>query len=202
MSVPFSFITAPSVLTRASDAVESATTDSFQKAECVVPNARQDHVKKPKIPYLRKRVHSTARIAARSQIFSTIPSPQCRAVGDPRQGAIYLQNKYSSCYSAFIRSVDFAGVSLSGAAQSSNSSALCADNVQDSSECESPSDFSATSASDFHHCSMLSMLQKLGPALNQVKACQWQQLPTSSGPCNRRVATNRSSSSSTDGTDS
>jgi hypothetical protein len=63
--------------------------------------------------------------------------------------------------------------SFSGAAQSSNSSALCLDNAPDSSECESPSDFSATSASDFHHRSMLSMLQKLSPALDQVKA--WQQ---------------------------
>ncbi len=63
--------------------------------------------------------------------------------------------------------------SISGAAQSSNSSALCLDNAPESLECESPSDFSATSASDFHHHSMLSMLQKLGPALDHVKA--WQQ---------------------------
>ncbi len=79
MSAPFSFIAAPSVLTRASDAVESATPDSLQRAECVVPNARQNHVKKPVIPYLRKRAHSTARIAARSQMRE-----------NPRQGAIYL----------------------------------------------------------------------------------------------------------------
>jgi hypothetical protein len=52
MSVPFSFIIAPSILTRASDAVESATTDSLQKAECVVPNASQYHVKTTTIPYL------------------------------------------------------------------------------------------------------------------------------------------------------
>jgi hypothetical protein len=71
MSVPFSFITASSVLTGASDAVESATTDLLQKAECVVPNARQDHVKKTEIPYLRKRAHLTARIAARSQMRET-----------------------------------------------------------------------------------------------------------------------------------
>ena len=59
---------------------------------------------------------------------------------------------------------------FSGAVQFSQ---LCSDNASQSSECESPSDFSATSASDFHHRSMLSMLQKLGPALDQVKA--WQQ---------------------------
>ncbi len=74
MSAPVAFIAAPGVLTRltrASDAVESATTDSLQKAECVVPNVRQDHVKKPVIPYLRKRAHSTARIAARSRMRET-----------------------------------------------------------------------------------------------------------------------------------
>ena len=60
---------------------------------------------------------------------------------------------------------------FSGAAQFSCSSELCSDNAPESSECESPSDFSATSASDFHHRSMLSMLQKLGPALDHVKAC-------------------------------
>ncbi len=73
MSAPVAFIVAPGVLTQASDAVESATTDSLslQKVECVVPNARQDHVKKPVIPYLRKRAHSTTRIAARSQMWET-----------------------------------------------------------------------------------------------------------------------------------
>ena len=74
MSAPVAFIVAPGVLTRltrASDDVESATTDSLQKAECVVPNARQDYVKKPVIPYLRKRAHSTTRIAARSQMRET-----------------------------------------------------------------------------------------------------------------------------------
>ena len=71
MSAPVAFIAAPDVLTQASDAVESATTDSLQRAACVVPNARpkltQNHVKQPVIPYLRKRAHSTARIAARFQ---------------------------------------------------------------------------------------------------------------------------------------
>ncbi len=74
MSAPVAFIAAPGILTRltrASDAVERATTDSLQKAECLVPNVRQDHVKKPVIPYLRKRAHSTARIAARSQMRDT-----------------------------------------------------------------------------------------------------------------------------------
>jgi hypothetical protein len=47
------------------------------------------------------------------------------------------------------------------------------DSGESSSECESSSDFLATSASDFHHRSLLSILQKLGPALDQVKA--WQQ---------------------------
>ena len=74
MSAPVAFIVAPGVLTQASDAVESATTDSLQRAACVVPNARpkltQNHVKQPVIPYLRKRAHSTAKIAAgaRSQM--------------------------------------------------------------------------------------------------------------------------------------
>ena len=72
MSAPVSFIAAPGVLTQASDAVESATTDSLQRAARVVPNARpkltQNHAKQPVIPYLRKRAHSTARIAARSQM--------------------------------------------------------------------------------------------------------------------------------------
>jgi hypothetical protein len=40
MSAPVAFIAAPGVLTHASDAVESATTDSLQRAACVVPNAR------------------------------------------------------------------------------------------------------------------------------------------------------------------
>jgi hypothetical protein len=62
---------------------------------------------------------------------------------------------------------------FSGAAQFSCSSQLCSDNAPKSSECESPSDFSANSASDFHHRSMLCMLQKLGPALDRVRA--WQQ---------------------------
>ena len=72
MSAPVAFIAAPGVLTQASDAVESATTDSLQRAARVVPNARpkltQNHVKQPVIPYLRKRAHSTARITARSQM--------------------------------------------------------------------------------------------------------------------------------------
>jgi hypothetical protein len=59
-------------LTRASDAVESATTDLLQKAECVVPNASQYSVKNPIIPYPRKRAHSTARIAARLQMLQFV----------------------------------------------------------------------------------------------------------------------------------
>ena len=110
MSVPFSFITAPSVLTRASDAVESATTDSLQKAECVVPNARQDYVKKPVIPYLRKRAHSTARIAARSQMRETsVKVPYISKINI----LVVTMNSFtlliSCCYSVFILSVDFAG---------------------------------------------------------------------------------------------
>jgi hypothetical protein len=62
-----------------------------------------------------------------------------------------------------------------GAAQFSLSSQLCSDNVPESSECESPSDFSATSASDFYHRSLLSMLQKLGPALSMLKNLAQQQ---------------------------
>jgi hypothetical protein len=46
-------------------------------------------------------------------------------------------------------------------------------NPESCSERKSSSDFLATSASDFHHRSMMSMLHKLGPALDQVKA--WQQ---------------------------
>jgi hypothetical protein len=74
MSAPVAFIAAPGVLTQASDAVESVTTDSLQRAARVVPNARpkltQNHAKQPVIPYLRKRAHSTAKIAAgaRSQM--------------------------------------------------------------------------------------------------------------------------------------
>jgi hypothetical protein len=47
------------------------------------------------------------------------------------------------------------------------------DDSQFSNSSESSSDFSATSASDFHHRSMMPMLQKLGPALDQMTA--WQQ---------------------------
>ncbi len=110
MSVPFSFTTAPSVLTRVSDAVESATTDSLQKAECVVPNARQDHVKKTVIPYLRKRAHSTARIAARSQMRETPVKMPCICKINILVVAVHsFALLISSCYSLFIRSVDFAG---------------------------------------------------------------------------------------------
>jgi hypothetical protein len=45
ISVPHFFITAALVLTRAPDVEEGATTGSLQKAEYVVPNACQDHVK-------------------------------------------------------------------------------------------------------------------------------------------------------------
>jgi hypothetical protein len=55
MSVPQFFITAPRVLTRASDSEEGATTESLQKTECVLPNARQDHIKKPVIPIDMKK---------------------------------------------------------------------------------------------------------------------------------------------------
>ncbi len=110
MSAPFSFIAAPSVLTRASDAVESATTDSLQRAEYVVPNARQNHVKKPVIPYLRKKAHSTARIAARSQMRENpVKVPYiCKInilVVVLHSFALFI----SSCYSLSICSVHFAG---------------------------------------------------------------------------------------------
>jgi hypothetical protein len=72
MSAPVAFIAAQGVLTQASDSVESATTNSLQRAACVVPNARQKMTqnleKQPVINYLRKRAHSTAKIAAKSQM--------------------------------------------------------------------------------------------------------------------------------------
>jgi len=114
MSAPVAFIVAPGVLTQASDAVESATTDSLQRAACVVPNARpkltQNHVKQPVIPYLRKRAHSTARIAARSQMRENpVKVPYiCKInilVVALHSFALFI----SSCYSLSIRSVDFAG---------------------------------------------------------------------------------------------
>ncbi len=106
MSVPFSFITAPSDLTGASDAVESATTDSLQKAECVVPDARQDHVKKPVIPYLRMRAYSTARIAARSQMRETpVKMPYICKINLLVVAVHPFALLISNCYSLFIRSV-------------------------------------------------------------------------------------------------
>jgi hypothetical protein len=80
-------------------------------------------------------------------------------------GAVYLQKKNL----VVTESVDLfilQETSFSDAGQSSNSSAPCL-------ECESLLDFSVTSASDFHHRSMMFMLQHLGPAaLDQVKAWQ------------------------------
>jgi hypothetical protein len=101
MSVPLSFITAPSVLTRASDAVESATTDSLQTAECVVPNARQDHVIKPVLPYLRKRASKMREIPVKVPYICKINI----LVVAVHSFALLI----SSCYSSFICSVDFAG---------------------------------------------------------------------------------------------
>ncbi len=132
--------------------------------------------------------------------FSIIPSPQCRAAGDTRQGAIYLQIKYSSFAVHSFALLISHEASFSGASQSSNSSAFCSDNALESSECESPSDVSATSASDFHHHSMLSMLQKCGPALDQVKA--WQQAVDQAIDELRQIGPLLSTSTSTDGTDS
>jgi hypothetical protein len=77
-------------------------------------------------------------------------------------GAEYLREKNSSGYSKVICSFILQEESFSDCSQSSDSSESC-------SEFEFSSDFSATSASDFHHCSRMSMLHKLGPALNQVK---------------------------------
>ena len=75
--------------------------------------------------------------------------------------------KFSICYSLFITSFTLQEEeSFSDGSQSSDPS-------ESGSECESSSDFLATSASDFHHRGMLSMLQNFGPALDQVKA--WQQ---------------------------
>jgi hypothetical protein len=69
---------------------------------------------------------------------------------------------FFSCYSPFISSFTLQEEeSFSDGSQSSDPS-------ESGSECESSSDFLATSASDFHHRSMLSMLHKLGAALNQV----------------------------------
>ncbi len=129
MSVSVSFIAAPSVLTRltrASDAVESATTDSLQKTECVVPNARQDHVKKPVIPYLRKRPHSTARIAARSQMRETpVKVPYISKIKILVVTMHSFTLLISCCYSVFILSVDFAG----GVARRTQTSKIKIDSV-------------------------------------------------------------------------
>jgi hypothetical protein len=115
--MPFSSITAPSVLTRASDAIESATTDSLHKAECMVPNARQDSVKKPIIPCLNSfDSQNSCKIANASIRFSIIPSPQCCAAGDSRQGAIYLHNKYSSSLALLVsQEASFSGAALNPA---------------------------------------------------------------------------------------
>ncbi len=134
----------------------------------------QDNVKKPVIPYLRKRAHSTARIAARWQMLQFGSQPT--HLHNVARREIPVKVPYICKINILVVTVHSftllisQEVSLSGAAQSSNSSALCSDNAPDSSECEPPSDFSATSTSDFHHRSMLSMLQTLGPALDQVKA--------------------------------
>ncbi len=67
MSVPQYFITAPCALTRASDFEEGATTESMQKTDGMLPNARSipakktcyscDHTEgpRPSAEYLRKR---------------------------------------------------------------------------------------------------------------------------------------------------
>ena len=113
MSAPVAFIAAPGVLTQASDAVESATTDSLQRAARVVPNARpkltQNHVKQPVIPYLRKRAHSTARIAARSQMREKpVKVPYISKINILVVTMHSFTLLISCCYSVFILSVDFA----------------------------------------------------------------------------------------------
>jgi hypothetical protein len=85
MSAPVAFIAAPGVLTQASDAVKSATTNSLQRAACVVPNARQkltqDHIK-------------TTRHTLSQEEGSFDSQDRCKIAnaGEPSQGAIYLQN--------------------------------------------------------------------------------------------------------------
>ncbi len=68
-------------------------------SECVVPNARQNHVKKTVIPYLRKRAHSTARIIAAPSVLTRASDAVESATTDSLQRAecvvcmycIYLQ---------------------------------------------------------------------------------------------------------------
>jgi hypothetical protein len=79
----------------------------------------------------------------------------------------------SCCYSVIILSVDFAGGVFFWRCSIQQLQRFMLGYFAGFLGMRPPSDFSATSASDFYHRGMLSMLQKLGPALDQVKA--WQQ---------------------------
>jgi hypothetical protein len=152
MRVTFSFITAPHNLTRVSDVVEGATTESLQKAECVLPNARQDHVKKPVIPKLMKKAQSTARIAARSQMlpFDSQSSHDSHLHNVARQETPdkvpYICKKYVQLLQRIHLLFSFCRGSIQQLQR-----ALLRMRVPLG---ESPSDFSATSASNFHCGSM------------------------------------------------
>jgi hypothetical protein len=157
MSVPFYFITAPDV---------EEDTELFQKAECVLQHTRQledrDHVENFKFkviknPQFMKKVQSTARIAAQSSHDSHLHNVARR---ETPVKVPYLCQKISLVVTAhsfallFCRRRPF----------------LMLVNPATPAEMRVFVGFLSHQRIRLYHHSIMSMLQKICPALDQVKA--------------------------------